>query len=364
VIEIKKVIDEYILQNQETWQKKRVYASDIGKCKRSIYYALKPELPKAAMTAKSRRRMDIGKYLQDYEARALKEYKILVCEEMKLDSLLGAKIDWVLRFPDPETGEMTEEIVEVKSLSEWDIRALNAALDPLAWVRKDKKPYLFQLLYYLSQLPPPEDNGCVKRQGRLHFVGVNGDTFDIQVKPEELPEDMAAMQAEVDALLTYNYSNGEPPAREGKPGKGQCSYCDYREHCWAGAKPEETAITLDDEEIVLKYKIWKEAETKAAELKAEIYETARARVEQREDHQLVTPIGGLKLQVSKRTTYKDKPDELRAVLEPFGLFDQVLEISDSKVKEIIKAGYIKQAELEPAITINEVKSLVEIKEEK
>lgn len=343
---ISEIIDNYLLENKEDWEKKRFYASDLGQCKRKLYYRFRPETPKEPSQAKSERRKEVGKFLQEYEAKKLREIGILEAEEIGVDGYLGARYDWLLNYNERKV------IAEVKTLGDNDIRLLSNALEPLLWVKKNKREYLWQLLYYLKQ------TGI--GSGLLHFIGLNGKTIDVEVNIDESQDEIEAMKAEIEAYATLNMSE-EAPRREGKQSKGQCSYCEYKEHCWKDATPEEIIVTEDMDELVLDYLTEKEKESEVKAKIEELREKIIAKMQQIKQERVVTPIGGVKLSETKTINYKDNLDKLRELLEPKGLFFEVLEASDKKVKDLIKAGYITADDLLPAASVSVKPMLTQIK---
>jgi CRISPR/Cas system-associated exonuclease Cas4 (RecB family) len=344
------ILDERMEQQKKWGPKKRFSASDLAKCKRQLWYAFRPDTPKAPPQAKKVRRFALGNLVESYHEEYLKKIGIPVISQSWIENgILSGRMDWIIEYD----GEKI--IVEVKSLSSYDTRPLEAAADKLAWVRKNKKNYLWQLLYYMYEKK--------YKKGLLHFIGLDGFATDVEINYDEMTDEIAEILKEIEVYSHLNLSE-EPPRREFRRDsrKGQCGYCEYADYCWKDYAPDQNDDTDEDaEELVLEYLVNKEKETelttKLKDLKAKI----ETKLFKQGKQELLTDIGGVRFQVKRSVSYKEDIDMLMEILEPKGLYGEIFEVSDSKIKELIKRGHITEAELEPAQTVTHQRSLVQVK---
>ncbi|GEM_PF-3376140 len=344
------LVDERLTKNQDWGPKKKFYASDLGRCKRALYYDFKPGTPKKPPQAKSIRRMAIGEMLQAYHEKYLKDLGLLISSEAYIpNGTLGGRRDWIIKNPIlPDEEKVT---VEVKTLNQQDADGLLKALDEIEWVREHKKNYLHQILYYLMETK--------QQKGLLHFIGLNGVALDVEVNIDELADEVAAVTKEIESYASLALSE-DPPQREYKLKKDwQCNYCDYAEHCWQGYTPAENEMPTESEaKLIADFIVLKDHESEIKKKLDDVKEKLEIVLFKKQVSELVGPIGGVKFQVKKSVEYDE--EMLQELLEP-EVFSELLEVSDSKLKALIKQKKIKEADLEPARTVSYSRSLVQIK---
>jgi len=343
------LVDERLEKDKEWGPKKKFYASDLGRCKRSLWYAFKPDTPKKPPQAKSLRRMAIGNLLQEYHEKYLKELGLLVGSEVYIQNgILGGRRDWIINNPITKGEKVT---VEVKTLNQRDIEGLLSAADDIAWVREHKNNYLKQILYYLWETK--------QTKGLLHFIGFDGVAIDVEVNVDELADDVKALEQEIEAFTSLTMSE-EPPKREYRLKKDwQCTYCDYAEHCWAGYTPAENETPTESEaQLINDYITLKKQEDELKKQLEDVKDKLETILFQKQVTELSTDAGGVKFQVKKSVSYDE--EMLQEILEP-AVFSELLEVSDSKLKALMKQKKIREADLEPARTVSFTRSLVRIK---
>jgi hypothetical protein len=340
VIEQERIDSVWKDENGVPLKKTKIYASDLGRCHRQVWYELKG-FPRKPINAKAARRMAVGKFLETLEGEALKSAGLDVREQVKIDGIIGAKPDWIVTKPDESI-----VVAECKTIPDYSMRAFLASTDRLQWAKDNYLGYLKQNIFYSNELQEKlQSDKC-----ELHFVGVTGEAESLPFTLKDVPDVLQETLSDIDYLLKMPL-DGDGPSRQEDRDEYPCTYCDYCDMCWEGAEKEKIVITESDAQLVKEFLELKSEESRIKKSLDKIKPKINQRLEELKS-EIITDKGGVELKERKKVSYKNSINILRDILTPLGLFEEILEVSNDKIDTLLKTSdKIKESDLASAKSV-------------
>lgn len=227
-----KEIETYY-KNKQTENKSRdyFYASETGKCEKSIYFTFKKKSKN--IEPSGLKAMDNGDYVHARYFKLLAEMGLLVAAEVtpiKYRDLIHGRCDAII------TDKFKNYILEIKSISYWSYRNLEKPTEEHE-IQTLIYMYLFNIIDGLILYEDKNSNNCKIFELKLDDLNIK--------KVEDKLTKLKKLKEQID-------KNIEPQCNYDEE---KCKYCSFKKECNVfllkeqinqGVEPEDTPITIDD----------------------------------------------------------------------------------------------------------------------